>query len=179
VLMSVMFGTLGWMRYWAAPAGGLCVLVTVLVHPRIMVRFVNWILRKFRYDEVHTAISYPKSLLFAVGYMLPYILSGVSEFALVRAFHGIPNIYLVDMVGITTVSTSLGFVALFAPGGLGVRDGLLTAGLRLLPSVSRHSAALVALANRVMSVALDLGSGVVALALYRGVPRERDGAGPA
>lgn len=178
-LMSVVFGTLGWMRAWAAPAGGFCVLVTVLVHPRIMVRVVNYVLRKVSYDEVRVAISYPKSLIFAVGYTLPYVLSGVSEFALLRAFHDVPVRYAIDMVGITTVATSLGFAALFAPGGLGVRDGLLTAGLRLLPSVSLRSAALVALANRVMSLVLDLGGGIVSLALYRGLPRKRGGSGSA
>jgi uncharacterized membrane protein YbhN (UPF0104 family) len=91
------------------------------------------------------------------------------EFALLRAFYDIPGRFAVDMVGLTTAATALGYAALFAPGGLGVRDGLMAGGVRLL--VGKPGAgSLLAVCTRLVALLMDSLSGAVALLLYRGIP---------
>ena len=83
-----------------------------------------------------------------------------------------PGTYVIDVIGLTTVATALGFAALFAPSGLGVRDVLLAGGVNLL--VPKPGAGeLVALSARLLGLFLDFLSGVISLVLYRGVPRRR------
>lgn len=169
VLMSIIYGSLHHIRVFTAPAAVLVVVLLVCIHPRIVLPPVNWLLRRSGREPVARALPYRQSLLFSFGYMLPYVLGGASEFALLRAFYDVPSRHMIDVMGISAFSVSVGFAALFAPGGLGVRDGLVAKGLTWL-KVPASGAVLVALAGRLLVLALDFASGVVAVAMYGKLP---------
>ena len=172
VLLCLLFGSLGRLRLVAVPCMALLVLTVACVHPRIMLPSVNWLLKKLRKDPIAEALSYPQTLLFAVGYMIPYVLSGASQFAILRAFFALDTRHMVDVTGVMTFAAAIGFAALFAPSGLGVRDGLLAKGLELLPAISAPGAALLALVGRLQSLLMDLFGTVCSLLLYGGRPRK-------
>ncbi len=58
--------------------------------------------------------------------------------------------------GAMALSTSLGFAVLFAPGGLGVREGILLGILNTQPGISPQSAVAVTLLSRIVSFLAEL-----------------------
>lgn len=183
LLGSVAFGSLRAVQALMVPALALVVVLLASVHPRVLVPAANWVLRRFGKEPIRNGLTHRQTLLFALGYALPYVLGGVSEYLLLRAFFRVPVEFAIDLAGINALATSIGFAALFAPAGLGVRDGLVAQGLCLL-RIPAAGAALVALAGRLMATGMDLLSGVVGLALYgrrpwRGAVRSEETGKPA
>lgn len=82
---------------------------------------------------------------------------GVSEFG-----NSFPTDWLV-WTGSTALSTSLGFAVLFAPGGLGVREGLLMAVLNHQTSIHPRQAILATVLSRLVSLITEI---VAAAVLY-------------
>jgi uncharacterized membrane protein YbhN (UPF0104 family) len=64
------------------------------------------------------------------------------------------------------LATSIGFAAVFAPGGLGVREALLIETLRLQAGVSAHAAVTAAVLLRVVWFSAEI---VLAVVLYLAV----------
>jgi hypothetical protein len=58
--------------------------------------------------------------------------------------------------GATALSTSLGFAVLFAPGGLGVREGILLAILNSQPAMSAQTAVAATVLSRIVSFLAEL-----------------------
>jgi hypothetical protein len=66
--------------------------------------------------------------------------------------------------GAMAVSASLGFAAVFVPGGLGVREGILMSILQSQPGIEPHAAIAVTVLSRIISFIGDL---VAASLVYR------------
>jgi hypothetical protein len=165
-LAAVVFGSLSSIQFVTVPA---CVVVGGLLiglHPRLALPMVNGLLRRLGREPIKRALSYPRALLFCFGYAAPYVLSGVAEFLLLRAFYEVPLARLVDMVGLTTVATALGYAVVFAPAGLGARDLLIQQGVRWLVPGRPGAGALLALSTRLFGLVMDFASGAAALGLY-------------
>jgi uncharacterized membrane protein YbhN (UPF0104 family) len=76
---------------------------------------------------------------------------------------GVPAGELRVFVGAFAVSSLAGFVAVFAPGGIGVREAVLAA--LLAPRIGQADAIALALASRLILIAADLGGGAAAFVL--------------
>jgi len=74
--------------------------------------------------------------------------------------------------GAMALSTSLGFAVLFAPGGLGVREGILLAVLNSQPGMSPPAAVAVTVLSRVVSFVAEL---VVSTVLFMTIRRSGEG----
>jgi hypothetical protein len=72
-------------------------------------------------------------------------------------------------IGATALSTSLGFAVLFAPGGLGVREGILLAVLNSQPGMNAQAAVAVTVLSRVVSFLAEL---VVSAVLFSTIRRK-------
>jgi len=66
-------------------------------------------------------------------------------------------------VGGISAATVIGFLAIFAPGGVGVREGLLIEMLRIQPAVQPHQAVVAAVLLRLVWLATEI---IIAGALY-------------
>lgn len=69
------------------------------------------------------------------------------------------------LLGSYAVAMVVGFIAIFAPGGIGVREGVMVA--LLAPVLGLEAASLLAVVMRVVSVIADLVAGVIAVVLLR------------
>lgn len=81
-----------------------------------------------------------------------WTLLGLAFFALARA--GGIDVPVLYAVGLFATAYAVGFVVLFVPAGLGVRDGILTLGL--LPYASAEEGLVVVLVARLVYVAVEL-----------------------
>lgn len=73
--------------------------------------------------------------------------------------------------GAMALSTSLGFAVLFAPGGLGVREGILLAILNSQPGTAGQTAVAVTLLSRVVSFLTEV---VISAVLFVTVRETRE-----
>lgn len=106
-------------------------------------------------------------LMFVLAWMLQGLSLGFTLRAVGASEFG-PS-FLTDWLiwtGSTALSTSLGFAVLFAPGGLGVREGLLMGVLNHQPSINPRQAILATVLSRLVSLVAEIAAAAV---LYYGV----------
>jgi hypothetical protein len=108
------------------------------------------------------------------------VLQGLAAFAISWMLHGLSLGFTLRSVSDTVDwtswpvwtggvggATAVGFAALFAPGGLGVREGLLMAVLQQQPNITSGQAVVVPLLLRAIWFLSEI---VIATLLYYGVP---------
>ena len=112
----------------SAPIGPLVafgLLVTVLLHPRIFRWLARKVLRPFGASEV-PPLPWSMALGILVFYFLTWPIGGFALFFLMRAVGGDPSLASVPFLGgAAAVGAIVAVLAVFAPSGLGVREGAM------------------------------------------------------
>ena len=94
---------------------------------------------------------------------------GVAFLALARGLTPDANLSWSQATAVFTISYLVGLVALFAPGGVGVRESAFT--LLLAPPLGLKLAVALALASRVLLTITELGAAMPFLLVRKGPPR--------
>jgi glycosyltransferase 2 family protein len=96
-------------------------------------------------------------------YVLVWVAYGLGFWLTARALFAVPASQLPLYIGVFATGWVVGFIVIFAPGGLGIRDAVIVA---LLSSrIGEAHAIALAAASRLILTAVDLAGGVTALAL--------------
>jgi glycosyltransferase 2 family protein len=122
--------------------------------------------------DAATADTGPAGPAIAFGVMAnvaAWVGYGVAFWCLTRGLLPDTRLTLTQAVAVFTASYLAGFLALFAPGGLGVRESVFI--LMLQGPVGPAAAAALALASRVLLTITEFGAAVPFLAFPRGRPR--------
>ncbi|MCA9039004.1 MAG: flippase-like domain-containing protein [Planctomycetaceae bacterium] len=144
---------------WILPS--LVIGLTVLCLP-IIARLVTLVGRKmtpveYQLDRpivIRTSLLFQGLLMFgicwiALGLSLGFVLKSLQ-----------PDLSLLDhfwtFVAACAVATSIGFLALFAPGGVGVREGLLMWSLTAIPEINPAQAVAAAVLLRLVWLAFEI-----------------------
>ncbi|MDE6776327.1 MAG: hypothetical protein K2J25_00150, partial [Oscillospiraceae bacterium] len=77
-------------------------------------------------------MTYSDMLKIVVLFIANWLVAGSGFFMLVHAIYPVTASQWLYIGGIYGLSTIIGILALFAPSGIGVREGILTAGLLLI-----------------------------------------------
>jgi len=145
---------------------GICLAGTlVAVHPRVYFGGVNLLLRAFKRPPIDArfALAAMGALL---GGMAAYALIYVAGFAVMATgIVSIPASAAPTLVGAICLANAAGFVAIFAPAGLGVREGVLL--VLLTPVLGTGTAAVVVVALRLMQTVADVALAGAGLVLMR------------
>jgi hypothetical protein len=94
---------------------------------------------------------------------------GVALWLLARGLLPHAGLGLLPATAVFTASYLAGFLALFAPGGIGVREGVFI--LMLQGSIGIGAATALAIASRLLLTVTELGAAVPFLLFPRGKPR--------
>jgi uncharacterized membrane protein YbhN (UPF0104 family) len=86
--------------------------------------------------------------------------------------HGAPGSVYLLLIGANSIAMIIGFFALFAPGGIGVRDGVLVLVLAMLLPATEALA--LAVFMRVWLTLFDLLMGLAVVLFFRNSPAEAD-----
>jgi uncharacterized membrane protein YbhN (UPF0104 family) len=157
-------------------AAWLCVLAVtaaaVSLHPAVFARIMNVALRKFKrppLDRIPTVRQYlvPVSCMFA-----QWVLCGLGVWASARSLGDIPVASFGWTIVIMSFACSMGVLVLLAPGGIGVREGVLLAGLRHLVDPS-PAAAVVVVLQRLIFVVAEVSQFAFASMIWRRLKRKR------
>lgn len=114
----------------------IAVLAGALSFSNLVPSFGIWLWKRFGKDP--EGWQYPSPLLvvkLSLGQVLVMLLHGSSLFLVLNSVSEVSIAYLLLITGIYYFAGLLGIAALFAPGGLGVREGALLAMLQLVADV--------------------------------------------
>jgi len=153
----------------AGPRAGLLLAAILalglLLLPAVLARAAPYVARVTRQRVTLPHIPARAVWLAALGTAAAWALYGVAfqlfSASLVDGSTGATTLYIAAFTG----SYLVGYLALFAPGGLVVREGMLVASLTSLGLLTAPEAWLVAMASRLWLTALEVGPGLLFLLL--------------
>lgn len=154
---SVPSGTQAWQ--WIA----LAAILLVATAPPVFRRVLAFGFRLAKVDAPVPRLSYPATLGLVVYYAVSWLVAGLAfrlyTLALVAGAPGT----VVQYAGIYAAASIAGLVVLLAPGGIGVREGVIA--LLLTPLIGAPSATVVGFSARIWSTLVELSASAVALTL--------------
>ncbi len=111
------------------------IVVAILLVPIVFRRISDLRAIKEKYPSLGSvAFSHVELVTFVLPYIAHYLLIGLSFFLVSRSVHPFAWADLSGMIGIYALSHVVSLIAFIAPGGLGVREGVLAVQLaRVLP----------------------------------------------
>jgi glycosyltransferase 2 family protein len=130
------------------------------LHPRVLNALMGRLLRLVRQPELSSPLG-GRTLAAALGWSFAaWICNGVQIWVLVLRLGASPGRGLLLAIGGYAFAWSAGFLVVFAPAGLGIREVLLVATLG--PAVGTGPATAIALMSRVLTTVGDLLTAAVA-----------------
>lgn len=140
-------------------------VVLVVVNPRSLAALLNLIFKLLGRGPVALAMNSRQLYLLLAGYVLNGLLLGGAFFLFVNGFYPLAPGRFLYLTGSFLLAGWAGILSLLAPGGLGVREGVLLVGLEtVLPAAV---AALVVLAARLWATAGELLCALVVFIVNR------------
>ncbi len=110
----------------------LIVAFFVCIHPRIINFFLRIVGKLFK-KNLEIPMKYSQMLKVVLLFIGNWLIIGVGFFILTKSIYpAIELSHLLFCAGIWGVSAIMGILAVFAPSGLGVREGIIVAGLMLI-----------------------------------------------
>lgn len=144
-------------------------LSSLVLVPRFHHRILKWLMAGLLKKQIHvlaamsgTAISLRDYWLLFFAYLGEWLATGFILVAVQLLITGVwpSGEVLVLLLGSYSIAMVVGFLAIFAPGGVGVREGVLV--VLLTPMLGVEPSAQIAVVTRVVSVASDLIATMIA-----------------
>ena len=137
-------------KYWTIL---LVIAFFICINPKIINFFLS-LIGKIVKKDMQIPVTYPDMLKTVVLFILNWLVAGSGFSMLVHAVYPVPVSQWLYIGGIYGLSTIIGILALFAPSGLGVREGILTAGLCLI--MPEEYAISISLISRLWQTAAEI-----------------------
>jgi hypothetical protein len=134
----------------------LIILIVLVIRPHISVRLMNLVLPLFKRQKVAVEIKLSTSLWLFVAYLIPWFIFGFSFWLLAHALTPIIFSLYIPLTAILVAGTVIGFLALFAPGGLGVKEASMAALAGSLTSFPASFALALGLVYRIVTSIAEL-----------------------
>jgi len=100
-------------------------LIPFGLHPQILQKIFNWILSRLNREAIHLSMSY-SDILWILGIsILSWLIGGMGFYFFVDSIVPSPFGKSLFLTGALAISHILGLFVIVAPGGLGVREGVL------------------------------------------------------
>ena len=101
-------------------------LFLIALYPPFLSRLMNIALRIIKRPAVELNISYSSILVLSIYFLGLWVAQVIGFYFLINAIYPIPISKIFDLTVVYILSWMTGFVVIFAPGGLGVREGMMT-----------------------------------------------------
>lgn len=131
----------------------LLLICLILLHPRILNYILNYLLIIFKKQPIKIDISYSNMLVFLLMYIGVWLLHSLAFYVLVNSITPLNSIGFIRFSTILPLCWVVGYIVLLAPGGLGVREGMLT--LTLSEFLSPEIALTIAIIQRVWFILVE------------------------
>jgi hypothetical protein len=146
----------------------LIVVGLIAIHPRILQPILNYLLKLLKKDQLRLNITYSTILGYFFLYLIFWSIYSLSFYLLIQAISPVHIASPLKFLAILPLAWTVGYLAIFIPGGVGVREGMLVA---LLTSyITPEIALVIALAQRLISTAVEGINALISLLI-----KKRDG----
>jgi len=142
------------------------VLVIIFIFPKNLEHTLNFTLKKIGKSPVTIGITTVTALKILFFYFLVWMIAGVAFGVFVSSIVGWGKINLLVSAGVYVIAYVVGFLAVFAPGGFGVREGVL--GLLLMNTIPVSVGIIIAALSRLLVTGIEIICVVPAL-MRRGI----------
>jgi hypothetical protein len=148
--------------------------VLVLLHPKVLQKLFNRVLRRLKKEPVVLSLSFGDVLWILFVCLLSWGVGGIGFYLFIDSVYSVPAGSALYLTGALAFSSILGLIALFAPGGLGVREGALVYLLSF--SMPGSVAVVLSVLTRLWMTLIEIGLiGVIYLVSQcRNRPKEKD-----
>lgn len=133
----------------------LFLIALLFLHPRFLQKVMNWFLIRFKMETVTFSLSCPDILWVLFVCILAWLIGGVGFYLFVNSIYPVPSRHFLYFTGALAVSSTLGLIAVFAPAGLGVREGALVYFLTNL--VPAPVAVILSVTTRLWMTLIEIG----------------------
>ncbi len=137
--------------------------ILLFLYPPFFNRVLNWVSLKVRKKSLVLNIGLLKILFMFIAYLAAWCFYGFSFYLLLRSLN--ISISILKAIEFFSSSYLLGLFALFVPGGLGVREGVLAVLLKEVGVIS-SVASFVALLERINITITEIILGIVGLVVF-------------
>ncbi|MGD0917284.1 MAG: lysylphosphatidylglycerol synthase domain-containing protein [Thermodesulfobacteriota bacterium] len=141
-------------RQWGWPVL-LFLLGFVFLHPRVLQKILNWVLVQFKREPVSLSISYADILGILFVCILSWLVGGVGFYLFIDSVYPVAPQYVLFLTGALAISGTLGLIAIFAPSGLGVREGVLVYLLSFM--MATPVAVIISILTRIWMTLIEIG----------------------
>lgn len=133
-------------------------LLIIFAPSRVLI-FLNVILRKLNKKEVSFDLSVKTAISIYLGYIIGWFTYGLAFWLFIMSVTSNFDISLITAIGTFVLAYQIGYLAIFTPGGIGVRELLLA--VILNPYLGILSAS-IAVAARIWNLAVEISAAVIA-----------------
>ena len=145
------FYTVNQLWWWILPF----ILAFCAIHPRVLEKILNWVLFKFKKESISLSISYSDILWILFICIVSWVVGGVGFYLFVDSVYPVAPQYILFLTGALAISSTLGLIAIFAPSGLGVREGVLVYLLSLM--MPPPIAVIISILTRIWMTLIEIG----------------------
>ena len=135
-------------------AAGLAAVLLIVLYPPILKRLTALGFRAIKREPLAEFPRYTVILGFVAANVLVGLIHGLSFFVLLNALTPLGPAHYLTVTGAYYGASLIGIAAVFAPSGLGVKEGVLYLALAAL--VPKEAAAVAAVAVRLLTTAAEL-----------------------
>jgi glycosyltransferase 2 family protein len=133
----------------------IAIITIFLSHPKIITKIINFGLKIIKKEPIKIKIKYSQILFILIFHTVRWFIQGIAIYLFAKSIIEIPSELFIVIPGIFSISIVLGMVILIAPGGLGIREGLIV--LLLTPFISAGPAIMLSLTSRILLTVSETG----------------------
>lgn len=146
------------------------VAAIIVLNPYILSWVTNLFLRIFKKPEVKITVSYLHMLKLSVYFFGLWIAQIVGFYFLINALYPVALSKIFSLATAYTLSWIMGFIVIFTPGGLGVREGAMS--LLLSPIMPTPLAIAISFIARVWITVFEIAIFFIGLVIKKATRRE-------
>lgn len=156
------------------PIGVAALVCLLFLHPAFFRMLSLQVLNALSPESPKVSLQYLEVLVLLGLYVAAVLLMGLSFFFVVRALSEISATHLLGIVGLFSLAWFIGFLVPFAPGGFGIREGVLI--FVLATTVSPVAAAIAPVGHRILLLTIEIILAAVFWAVSIGFKRPHQSA---
>jgi uncharacterized membrane protein YbhN (UPF0104 family) len=127
----------------------------ISLHPRVLQKILNGVLIRFKREPISLSISYSNILWILLVCIISWTVGGVGFYFFVASVYPTAPQYILFLTGALAISSTLGLIAVFAPSGLGVREGVLVYLLSFM--MATPVAVVISIVTRIWMTLIEIG----------------------
>jgi len=98
----------------------------IIIHPKVLTRIINFFLYLLKKEPIKIELNFSQICFIMGCYFIIWFCFGIAFYFLINSVTFIAPSKILIITGSFAISNTVGVMALFAPAGLGVREGILS-----------------------------------------------------